>query len=65
MQKHGSPGRNHRVKLDPAPGEFADLLHEIEKEAVPERLLELAQKLQAALVESRKRQQREKSPAEN
>lgn len=64
MQKHGSLGKVHRVKLDPAPGEFDDLLREIEKEAVPERLLELARQLQAALVESRKRQEQESS-AEN
>lgn len=65
MQKHGSLGKIHRVRMDPVPGEFDDLLREIEKEAVPERLLELARKLQAALTESRKRQEREKSPAEN
>lgn len=36
------------------PGEFGLILREIEKEVVPERLLELALKLQAALVDQRK-----------
>lgn len=46
--------RSARVP-ETAPGEFDHLLREIEKEPVPERLLELALKLQAALVEQRKR----------
>lgn len=43
------------------PGEYGHLLREIEKEPVPERLLELALKLQAALVEERRRQERGKA----
>lgn len=45
-------------------GEFDDLLREIEKEPVPERLLDLALKLQAALVEQRRRREDEGSSAE-
>ena len=59
MQKQDSPGKLHRVSLNTARGEFDDLLREIEKEAVPERLLDLARRLQAALVESRRRQEKE------
>ena len=55
MQKQCSQGNLPRVEADPVPGEFDDLLRQIEKEPVPERLLELALKLQAALVEQRKR----------
>jgi hypothetical protein len=39
------------------PGELGELLAKIEKEAVPERLLELAVELQAALQRSRIRGQ--------
>lgn len=46
-------------KVDTTRGEFDSLLREIEKEAVPERLLDLARQLQAALVESRKCRERE------
>jgi hypothetical protein len=46
------------------PGEFDHLLREIEKEPVPERLLELAQRLQAALAEQRKRREGEADSAE-
>jgi hypothetical protein len=42
-----------KTKGDGKPGEFADLLRGIETEKVPERLLELAVKLQAALVAQR------------
>lgn len=56
MHKYGSPGKLRRVRPDPAPGEFDDLLRAIEKEAIPERLLDLARQLQAALVERRGRQ---------
>ena len=55
MQKQCSQGNLPRVEADHVPGEFDDLLRQIEKEPVPERLLELALKLQAALVEQRKR----------
>lgn len=54
MQKQCSQGDISRVDVDPAPGEFKDLLREIEKEPVPERLLELARQLQAVLVSQRK-----------
>lgn len=56
MQKETNPGKLRRDGRDHAPGEFDDLLREIEQEAVPERLLELALQLQAALLEQRKRQ---------
>lgn len=48
----------------PVPGEFERLLLEIEKEPVPERLLELALKLQAALMERRERYGDERQPDE-
>lgn len=64
MQKQDSLGKRHRVSPDPVPGEFDDLLREIEKEAVPERLLELARQLQAALVESRGRRDDEGNSTE-
>lgn len=44
------------------PGEYDRLLKEIEKEEMPERLLELALKLQAALVERRRRDGQEAAP---
>lgn len=51
---------NHDSRMpDGASGEFDDLLREIEKEPVPERLLELAQKLRAALLERRKKREDE------
>ena len=53
MQKQSNSHRQQLVITDPTPGEFDDLLREIEKEAVPERLLALALKLQAALAERR------------
>jgi len=49
-----------RKKKEPggaSPGEFDDLLREIEKEPVPDRLLELALKLQSALVSQREAQE--------
>ncbi|MGI6246564.1 MAG: hypothetical protein ACOYJQ_12440 [Pseudochelatococcus sp.] len=46
------------------PGEFDRLLREIENEAAPARLLELALELQAALVELRKRHIGEESPTD-
>lgn len=54
MQKQCSEGELPRVEVEPAPGEFNDLLREIEKEPIPERLLELARQLQAMLVSRRK-----------
>lgn len=54
MQKQCSEGDLPRVDVDPAPREFNDLLREIEKEPVPERLLVLARQLQAVLVSQRK-----------
>lgn len=62
MQKQDSLGTLHRVSPDPTPGEFDDLLKQIEKEAVPERLLDLARQLQAALVERRGRDGEGASP---
>jgi len=41
------------MRLDMMPGELGALLGEIEREDVPERLLELAVRLQAALQTSR------------
>lgn len=64
MHRYGSPGKLRPVRPDPAPGEFDDLLRAIEKEAVPERLLDLALRLQAALVERRGRQHDEGDPAD-
>lgn len=47
-----------------APGELGFLLREIEREAVPERLLELARRLQAALADERRRREKnEERPA--
>ncbi|MCO5156751.1 MAG: hypothetical protein M9945_08360 [Aquamicrobium sp.] len=54
MQNQCSQGDLPRVDVEPAPGEFNDLLREIEKEPVSERLLELARQLQAVLVSQRK-----------
>lgn len=45
--------RNKNDRAKTTSGEFADLLREIEKECVPERLLDLAQQLQAALIAQR------------
>lgn len=56
MQKQTSSGTSPRAEPDPGTGEFDELLSEIEKEPVPARLLDLAQKLHAALVERRKHQ---------
>jgi hypothetical protein len=50
MQKKTNPGGTHE---GPFTGEFAELLRDIENEAVPERLLELAIKLQAVLLRQR------------
>lgn len=61
MRKPDSRGKRHRDGLDAARGELDSLLREIEKEEVPERLLDLARQLQAALVENRKRQERERN----
>lgn len=64
MRKQAKLDKLHPVTPDAVPGEFGDLLREIETEAVPERLLALAQQLQAALVAQRSRQESEEnSPA--
>lgn len=60
MQKQDSLG-----KLPDTPrGEFDDLLREIADEAVPERLLDLARQLQAALAERRMREDSKGNPAD-
>lgn len=64
MRKQDRPGKLHRVAPDPTPGKFDDLLREIEKEAVPGRLLDLARQLQAALAERRGPGDHEGGPAE-
>lgn len=48
---------------DDLPKEIGTLLEEIEKEAVPERLLVLAAKLQSALAEQRRKRGRSEIPA--
>lgn len=55
MQKRKRPAVAPPPKADLDTLELDLLLHEIEKEAVPERLLDLARQLQAALVEKRRR----------
>lgn len=59
MQKQGIATSFGHPDPDPTQAEFAELLGEIEKEPVPERLLELALKLQVALVENRRRREDE------
>jgi hypothetical protein len=55
MEKRCKPGSRHtRVRLVAPPAEFDALLHDIEMEKTPARLLELAIQLQAALAERRK-----------
>lgn len=49
MQKHSEVDGDN-----PTPGEFDEILRQIEKEPIPERLLELALKLQSALMERRR-----------
>ena len=56
MQDQGSPGNAHHADPCHARGEFDDLLRQIETEAVPERLLDLARKLQTALTERRRQE---------
>lgn len=63
MQEQCSKGDRPRVDAEPAPGEFSDLLRAIEKEPVPERLLELARQLQTALVARRKLHEGDEVPA--
>lgn len=62
MAQQASKGRRARRPAGVAPGEFGHLLAEIEKEAVPERLLDLALQLQAALVRRRSVEEDEPSP---
>lgn len=45
----GNARDGHRPVNEKAPGELSELLGEIEREETPERLLQLALKLQAAL----------------
>ena len=63
MHDNDCPDNSVSPVPEMAPGEFGHLLREIEKEAVPERLLELALKLQAALVEQRKQHESEADSA--
>lgn len=53
MHEQDCPGEREVAAAEAVRGEFDHLLRQIEKEPVPERLLELALKLQAALVERR------------
>lgn len=63
MHSHDRPPNDQDAGgPETVPGEFGRLLREIENEAVPARLLELALELQAALVERRRRQRDEESP---
>ena len=62
MAHQASTGRRARRQAGVTPGELGHLLAEIEKEAVPERLLELALQRQAALVQ-RRREAEEPAPA--
>jgi hypothetical protein len=52
--ERGTPGLAAPAMI---PGEFGELLGQIEREAVPERLLELAVELQAALIRMRVREE--------
>jgi len=54
MQNECSQDNPPRAEAEPAPGEFDDLLRQIEKEPVPERLLALARQLQVALAHRRR-----------
>lgn len=49
--------RRSKPRTDALPPEIGTLLEEIEKEPVPERLLELARQLQEALSERRRREE--------
>ncbi|HRP77857.1 MAG TPA: hypothetical protein PL183_02015 [Aquamicrobium sp.] len=66
MHEQDCPDKRAAAAAETAPetarGEFDQLLREIEKEPVPERLLELALKLQAALVERRGDARKEDGP---
>lgn len=65
MHKQRNPQVPARaVSKDPR-GEFDTLLREIEKETVPERLLELALKLQEALGERRRLHRQEESVSDD
>ena len=55
MHDRDCPDDNGAGLPETTRGELGHLLREIEKEPMPERLLQLALKLQAALVEQRKR----------
>ena len=68
MHEQDCPGEREasatETVTETMPGEFDHLLRQIEKEPVPERLLELALKLQAALVERREAAGTERGPEE-
>lgn len=64
MHDQDSPENRAAPVPETVPGEFDRLLWEIETEPVPERLLELALKLQTALVEQRKRRDDQGNPTE-
>lgn len=53
MHQQDCPRERGDDAAETAAGEFDELLRRIEAEPLPERLLELALKLQAALVERR------------
>lgn len=53
MEKQDSPDRFRRIDGEAGRAEFAELLLQIEREPIPERLLGLARRLQAALRERR------------
>ena len=63
MHNRNGPGNDVDCLPDTAAAEFDHLLREIEKEAVPERLLELALQLQTALAERSSRRDDEGSAA--
>ena len=54
MHDEDSADERDAAAADVTPGEYDHLLRQIEKEEIPERLLDLALKLQAALVERRR-----------
>lgn len=61
--RHLTPNDQDAGGDEPVPGEFDRLLREIENEAVPARLLELALELQAALAELRRQRKDDAGPA--
>lgn len=64
MKRKGEPRTRSAHKIKAPSPDISILLDEIEKEPVPERLLELALKLQQRLSESRCRDEAEEAPLE-